>query len=99
MSGASRLPKNAIGSCTIDKNSKKLFCASENGTLTVSDRSTSHVPKSSRGFLELTIWNGEKILEKSCPVVDTTALSCLIIKTLCEVVRDTEKLLSVDFQR
>ena len=40
-----------------------------------------------------------KMLEKSCPVVDSTALSCLIAKTLCEVVRDAEKLLSVDFQR
>ena len=39
------------------------------------------------------------MLEKSCPVVDSTTLSCLIIKTLCEVVRDAEKLLSVDFQR
>ena len=25
-------------------------------------------------------------------------MSCLIVKTLCEVVRDAEKLLSVDFQ-
>ena len=33
------------------------------------------------------------------PVVDSTALSCLIVKTLCEVVCDAEKLLSVDFQR
>ena len=39
------------------------------------------------------------MLEKSCPVVDSTALSCLIIKTLCEVVRDAKKLLSVNFQR
>ena len=40
-----------------------------------------------------------KMLEKSCPVVDSTTLSCLIAKTLCEVVRDAKKLLSVDFQR
>ena len=33
------------------------------------------------------------------PVVDSTTLSCLIVKTLCEVVCDTNKLLSVDFQR
>ena len=57
----SQLLKNAIGSCTIDKNSKKnFFCASKNGTLTVPDRSTTRVPKSSRGFLELSIQNGEK---------------------------------------
>ena len=37
---------------------EKLFCAFENGTLTVSDHSTTCVPKSSRGFLELTIRNG-----------------------------------------
>ena len=40
-----------------------------------------------------------KLLEKSCPVVDSTALSCLIAKTLCEVVHDAKKLLSVNFQR
>ena len=39
----------AIGSGTIDKNLKN-FCASENGTLIVSDRSTTRVAKSSRGF-------------------------------------------------
>ena len=39
---------------------KKLFCASENGTLPASDRSTTRVPKSSRGFLELSVRNGEK---------------------------------------
>ena len=72
---------------------------SENGTLTVSDCSTTHVPKSSRGFLELSVRNSEKILEKSYPVVDSTVLSCLIVKTLCEVVHDGEELLSVDFQR
>ena len=31
-----------------------------------------------------------KILQKSCPVVDSTALSCLIVKTICEVVHDAE---------
>ena len=40
-----------------------------------------------------------KILEKGCPVVGSTVLSFLIVKTLCEVVHDAEKLLSVDFQR
>ena len=40
---------------------EKLFYASENGTLTVSDYSTTRVPKSSRGFLELTVRNGENI--------------------------------------
>ena len=39
---------------------KNIFCASKNGTLTVSDHSTTRVPKSSRGFLELSIWNDEK---------------------------------------
>ena len=39
---------------------EKLFCVSENGTLTVSDRSTTCVPKSSRGFLQLSVWNSEK---------------------------------------
>ena len=55
--------KNAIGSCTIpvDKNSKNFFYASEKGTSTVLDRSTTRVPKSSRGFLELTVQNGENI--------------------------------------
>ena len=74
---------------------EKLFCASKNGTLTVSDRSTTRVPKSSRGFYNYP-YGTVKTLEKSCPVVD---LSCLIVKTLCEVVCDAEKLLSVDFQR
>ena len=50
MSGTSWLPKNAIGSCTIDKNSKNLLCASENGTSTVSGRSTTHVPKVAEDF-------------------------------------------------
>ena len=59
----------AIGSCTCakDKNSKTFFCASENGTFTASDRSNTHITKSSRGFLELSVRNGEKKLEKSCP--------------------------------
>ena len=39
---------------------KNFFCASENGTLAESNDSTTCVPKSSREFLELTVWNGEK---------------------------------------
>ena len=57
--GTSWLPKNAIGSCTIDKNSpQKFFYASDN---TVLNHSTTCVPKSSRGFLELSVGNGENI--------------------------------------
>ena len=58
-------PKNAIGSCIIDKNSKN-FCASKNGTLTVSDCSTTCVPKSSR---ELSIWNGEKYWKRAAQLL------------------------------
>ena len=39
-----------------------------------------------------------KILEKGCPVVGSTVLSCLIIKTLCEVVHDAEKLHLLTFK-
>ena len=48
---------------------EKLFCASENGTLTVSDRSTTHLPKSSRGFLELTVQNGEKYWKRAAQLL------------------------------
>ena len=50
MSWTSRLPKNTIGSCTKDKNLINFFCASENGTLTALDRSTTRVPKVAEGF-------------------------------------------------
>ena len=39
-----------------------------------------------------------KVLEKSCPVIDSTALSCLLIKTLCEIVHDAEKLYLLTFK-
>ena len=70
-SGTSQLPKNAIGSCTtcIDKNFKNFFCVSENRTLTVSDCSTTCVPKSSRGFLESSVWNSEKYLKRAAQLL------------------------------
>ena len=66
--------------CGWDKNSINFFSASGNGTPTVSDCSTTCVTKSSRGFFELSVQN-VKMLEKSCSVVDSTVLSCLIVKT------------------
>ena len=68
MSGTCRLPKNAKESCTKDKNSKN-FCASENGTSTASDCSTTRVPKGSRGFLELSVRNGRKYYKRAAQLL------------------------------
>ena len=72
---------------------------SENGILTASDRSTTCVPKSSRGFLELSVRNGENYYKRAAQLLIALLWVAYSLKTLCEVVRDAEKLLYVKFQK
>ena len=75
---------NATGSCTIDKNSKKIFSASENKTWLYRIVLLHMFQKVAEDFRITCICTEQwKILEKSCSVVDSTALNCLIVKTLC----------------